>query len=93
MKQIPVMTFTPGSTNDAAPASEYARPTRDDCREFILYHPEDPAETFELPVYAEGRGFTRVALTPLAVAGDVVMVCGVAAVAGFIAWVTVGAPY
>jgi hypothetical protein len=93
MKPIPLIAFSPDGVHNEPSAAEYARPTRDDSREFILYRPQGPPETFELPVYSEGGGFTRVALTPLAVAGDAVMVCGVAAVAGFIAWLTVGAPH
>ncbi len=49
--------------------------------------------TFDLPVYPETSGtLTRVVLTPLAVAGDTVMVGAVAAVVGCVLWLEGGAP-
>ena len=60
---------------------------------FTLHRPKEADVTFELPVYSETSGtITRIVLTPLAVAGDTVMVGGVAVVVGFILWVQSGAP-
>ena len=62
-------------------------------RTFVLYRPEQPPQTCALPIYVAHTGTTaRVALTPLAVAGDTVMVGLVASVVGCLVWLQVGAP-
>lgn len=62
-------------------------------RTFTLYWPATPAESFDLPVYPETNGTAvKVALTPLAVVGDTVMVSLMVGVVGFILWVQSGAP-
>ncbi len=63
-------------------------------RAFTLYPARNEAHAYDLPVYPETSGTAwRVALTPFAVAGDTIMVGGVAAVVGFVLWVQSGAPH
>ncbi len=81
-----------GSAFEQAFPGEHAVPSIDG-RKFTLVRPTAPTGTNELPVYLASSGtWIRVLETPFAVAGDTVMVGGVAAVAGFLLWVQSGAP-
>ena len=93
MKPIPVMSCPDLATNLPPEQTAYAETTQEG-RGFSLSRPPEPKETYDLPVYPETYGTTtRLALTPFAVAGDTVMVCGVGAVVGFFLWVGMGAPH
>jgi hypothetical protein len=92
MKSVPVLNGAPVTTNSAARFAGYAVQTSGG-REFKLYLSGQPERAHELPVYIETFGTpARLVLTPFAVAGDTVMVGGVATVALFLAWLEVGAP-
>ncbi len=92
MKPVPVLPAPVAASNLPPEMAAYAVVTHEG-RQFILYRPMEPDATFDLPVYAETSGTpTRLVLTPLAVAGDTVMVGAVAAVVGFILWLEIGAP-
>jgi len=91
-KPIPVLPTQDAAANPASELPAYAVLTREG-RGFTLYPSMESEATFDLPVYAETSGtLTRVVLTPLAVAGDTVMVGAVAAVVGFFGWLEIGAP-
>lgn len=93
MKSIPILPPGAAATNPPPEETAYAVTARNE-RAFILHQPDRFAETFDLPIYPETSGTgLRVALTPFAVAGDTVMVAGVAAVVAFLAWVGSGAPH
>ena len=84
MAAIPVFGATRTTTNPPTLLMNYAV-VSESGREFTLYPQAEPIGTFQLPAYPESSGTTvRVALTPLAVAGDTVMV---GAVASFVALV------
>jgi hypothetical protein len=92
MKSIPVLPTQGDSTNVPSELLSYAVVTEEG-RGFTLYRPMESESPFDLPVYAETSGTaTRIVLTPLAVAGDTVMVGAVAAGVGFLLWVQFGAP-
>ena len=92
-KPIPVISYPEDATNLPPEPTAYAVTTQEG-RGFSLYRPDEPKKAFDLPVYPETHGTaTRLALTPFAIAGDTVMVCGVAAVAGFFLWLEMGAPH
>jgi hypothetical protein len=92
MKPIAVLPSQSAVTNLPPGPTGYCVVTREG-RAFPLCQPMEPEATFELPVYPETSGTpVRIALTPLAVAGDTVMVGAVAAVAGFLLWLQSGAP-
>ena len=92
MKPIPVLSDQDAATNSSPARTLYAVTIREG-RAFNLYRPPEAKETYDLPVYPETYGTTiRVALTPFAIAGDTLMVCGVGAVVGFLLWVQCGAP-
>jgi hypothetical protein len=92
MRSIPVISNADAVTNLPPADAAYAATTQEG-RGFKLCRPGDPKEAFDLPVYPETFGTTmRVALTPFAVAGDTVMVCGVGAIVGFFVWIGSGAP-
>ena len=61
---------------------------------FELYREGQSEGTYALPVYREdGAGpVTQVALTPLAVIGDTLMVAGVVATLGAVIWIQAGCP-
>ena len=64
-----------------------------EARRFTLCASAEPPASIDLPVYPETSGTPmRIALTPLAVAGDTLMVCGVVAVVGLVVWLESGAP-
>jgi hypothetical protein len=92
MQPIPVLAGQ-GVLSDQPPGlPAYAVATKAG-RGFTLYRPMKPEATFDLPVYVETSGTpTRIALTPVAVAGDTVMVCAAATVVGFFLWAQIGAP-
>ena len=93
MKPIPVMSYQNAPTNPPPERTPYAVTTQEG-RAFSLYRPPEPTETYDLPVYPETHGTaTRLALTPFAIVGNTVMVCGVGAVVGFLVWVQSGAPH
>lgn len=91
-KPIPVLPTQGAVTNPPSELRAYAVLAKGG-RGFTLCPPMESQGTFDLPVYAETSGtLTRVVLTPLAVAGDTVMVGAVAAVVGFLGWLEIGAP-
>jgi hypothetical protein len=91
MTEIPVFTRAVLSTNPPPADTMFA--VTEDSRGFTLHCPTAPDATFDLPVYGESSGTAkRLALTPLAVAGDATVVAGAAAVIGFLMWVQAGAP-
>jgi len=91
MKRIEVLPLNT-ETNRLPGVAGYVAPNEGG-RRFTLLRPNESDAAFELPVYAETSGtVTRVVLTPLAVAGDTVMVGGVAAFVGFFLWIQSGAP-
>jgi hypothetical protein len=92
MTAIPVRA-APFIGTDARPdRGPWAVMTRDN-KSFDFYTHAGAADSFDLPVFRESSNLpTRVVLTPFAVAGDAVMVGGVAAVLGFLMWVQGGAP-
>ena len=92
MTPIPILSVSNGISN-VPPASATYVVTNSDNRGFTLYQPIGTTETFDLPVYPETSGVpVRVALTPLAVAGDTVMVGVVSAGVAFYWWLASGAP-
>jgi hypothetical protein len=92
MKPIPVLLTQGTLTNQPPKLPAYAVVTREG-RGFTLYRSMGSESAFDLPVYVETSGTpTRVVLTPFALAGDTVMVGGVAAVVGFLLWAQIGAP-
>jgi hypothetical protein len=92
LRPIPLESAVDHGPTNAPSSTDYARLAKEG-REFTLHRSGATPETFELPVYLENPGTcARVALTPFAVAGDAVMVGGVAAVVGLVGWLTIGAP-
>ncbi|HVM47346.1 MAG TPA: hypothetical protein VMU04_04930 [Candidatus Acidoferrum sp.] len=92
LRAVPVVRVGAAITNPAPPAPTYAVCTNTG-RTFVLYRPGASPLGAELPVYCESSGTpVRIALTPLAVAGDTAMLGGVLAVVGFFMWVEGGAP-
>ena len=93
MKPIPVLPTQGDITNQSPKLPTYAVVTKEG-RGFTLYRLMESEATFDLPFYAETTGTaTRLVLTPFAVAGDTVLVCGVVATFGFLLWVQSGAPH
>jgi len=93
MKPIPVISDAAATTNLPPGQAAYAATTREG-RGFSLYRSGEPQESYDLPVYAETYATaTRLALTPFAVTGDTLMVCGFGAIVGFFVWVQSGAPH
>ena len=91
METIPVFSASAAVTNPPPVGMTFAVLARGG-RAFTLYQPPESPKTFDLPVYCETSGAAaRVALTPLAVAGDTAMVTAVAGVVAFILWVQGGA--
>lgn len=79
LKPIPVFSGTPEATNAPIRPIPHAVAATNSGR-FTLYAPGGSAKTIGLPVYVEHSGTpTRVALTPLAVVGDTLVVAAVAA--------------
>ncbi len=92
LKPIAVLSTQSAVTNLPPELPAYAVVTKEG-RGFTLYRPPQPLTTFDLPVYPETSGTpTRIVLTPLAVAGDTVMVGAVVVVVAFFLWVESGAP-
>jgi hypothetical protein len=92
MKSVPMLNSASAPTNSAPRLAGYAVQTSGG-RGFRLCPSGEPESAFDLPVYIETFGTpARIVLTPFAVAGDTVMVGGVATVALFFAWLEVGAP-
>jgi hypothetical protein len=92
MRSIPVLLAQGDVSQPPAELPSYAALTNGG-RAFTLYRPLKSQATFDFPVYAETSGTpTRIVFTPLAVAGDTVMVGVVAAVVGFFVWLHIGAP-
>ena len=93
LEAIPVLSRNNDATNQAAPAvASEPSPAglhaelMPDKGQFSLFL-EDRAETYRLPIYNQKSGVAlQVALTPLAVLGDTVMVAGVAALVVAVAW-------
>jgi len=74
MRPIPVFEARALATNRPTALTNYAI-VADSGREFTLHPQAVPLGAFPLPVYPENSGtVTRIALTPLAVIGDTVMV-------------------
>ena len=93
MKPIPVLPTQGDITNQSPKLPTYAVVTKEG-RGFTLYRLMESEATFDLPFYAETTGTaTRLVLTPFAVAGDTVLVCGVVATFGFLLWIQSGAPH
>ena len=83
---IPVLGTEPVGTNAPTHFTAYATTSRG---AFMFYWSGRQPEVCELPVYDDGSAtFTRVALTPFAVAGDVVMVGVVAACIGAVMFIS-----
>jgi hypothetical protein len=92
IRAIPVLPAQGDVSQPPAELPSYAVLTNGG-RAFTLYRPLKSEATFDFPVYAETSGTpTRLMLTPLAVAGDTVMVGVGAAVVGFFVWLQIGAP-
>lgn len=92
LKAIPVLPARVAATNFFPESFSYAVVTREG-RGFTLYRATKPEGEFELPVYPETGGTpARVALTPLAVAGDTVIVAVGVGIVGGIVWLYCGAP-
>jgi hypothetical protein len=88
---IPVLAPATMATNPPPPETIFA--ITNDLRSFTLHRPAMADQTFDLPVYGESAGTAkRLALTPLAVAGDAGMVAGATAVIGFLMWAYAGGP-
>lgn len=93
LKPIPVLTSRPAETNQPPQLRDYAVAT-DESRAFTLHRKDQPTETFRLPVYAETSGTAkRLALTPLAVLGDVMIVAAAVAVVAFVILAESGATF
>jgi len=92
LKSIPVLSAAETSKNLLPRPSAYAITTAGG-RGFTLYKTNTASGPFALPVYVEAScAPARVVLTPLAMAGDTVMVGVVGSVAGFFWWMSSGAP-
>ena len=90
---VPVMPPQTAATNPPAPGTVYAVATGAG-REFTLFWSTGIAETEELPVYCETSGTAaKIALTPLAVTGDIVVVTAVVAAVWIAAFVQGGGHY
>ena len=91
MSQVPVVNVRSIATNlTTSPCSRLI--VVQDARGFSLHHDSEVDGPYNLPNYVESNGnVTRVVLTPLAVAGDAVMVGVVAGVVCFMNWVAPGA--
>ena len=80
MQPIPVFISNAGFTNMTSPPAPYAVMAKES-RAFTLYLEAGRGEAFTLPVYSESSGTVmRVVFTPLAVAGDTVVVAAAGAV-------------
>jgi len=80
LRPIPIFPAEPGPTNALARPIPHAV-AAPDSRSFTLYQDSGRGRSIGLPLYVEHSGTaTRVALTPLAVGGDVIVVAAVAAV-------------
>lgn len=78
---------------DPAPAESQVYVVQSAEGRSLTVHRPERENTVDLPVYLETSGTaTRIALTPLAVAGDTVMVGSVVGIVGFCLWVQSGAP-
>jgi hypothetical protein len=92
LKPIPILVGLPDAANAFPCMEPCAVPIRDG-QGFTLFDTDGKGESFELPSYAESHsGALRVVLTPLAIAGDTLMVGGVASIVAFLVWVQLGAP-
>ena len=92
MRPVPVLPAQGAASHPPSAFPSYAVVTNEG-RAFTLYRPPESGATFDFPVYLETSGTpTRLMLTPLAVAGDTVMVGVVAAVVGCFVWLQIGAP-
>lgn len=91
LRPVQVITLTNREANPPPGSQTYAIQGTEG-RTLTLHLP-DGENTVDLPVYLETSGTaTRIALTPLAVAGDTVMVGTVVGIVGFYLWVQSGAP-
>ncbi len=92
MDPIPVLATPTVDTNRPPQMPAYAVPSKGG-RAFTLHGLMKSETTFDLPVYTESSGTpVRVILTPLAVAGDTVLVTAASAAVGFMLWIHCGAP-
>jgi hypothetical protein len=93
LTSIPVWSPQSAATNSPPEVAVYAV-TSENGRAFTLARPGECRETFNLPVFVESSGNAlRVAETPVAFTGDVVMAGAVVSVVGFLVWAQIGAPY
>jgi hypothetical protein len=85
LKPIPIFPCAPDTTNALARPIPHAV-AAPDSRNFTLYQHDGHGRSLSLPIYAEHSGTAaRVALTPLVVGGDAVVVAAVVAVVVVIA--------